>query len=176
MGLGGRLTAEGRGLLTAPRVGLVDERACADGQMRARPRQRADLRPSGYSRGIDVLELIDRLDGLLSEARALPFTDQVRLEREAVFGVLDEIRATVPEEVRQARWIVKERQQMLAETARECELLLEQARAQAALECSPLRLTPLAERQAEEIQQQARRQAHELRAEVDAWADAILAA
>jgi hypothetical protein len=96
--------------------------------MRARSRQRAHVRPSAYSRCIDVLELIDRLDGLLSEARALPFTDQVRLERGAVFGLLEEIRATVPDEVRQARWIVKEREQMLAEAARECERLLEEAR------------------------------------------------
>src|SRR5204863_7491829 len=129
---------------------------------------RVHVRRSGYSRGIDVLELIDRLDGLLSDARALPFTDQVRLEREAVFGLLDEIRATVPEEVRQARWIVKQRQEMLAEAARECERLLAEAREQAAVECSQLRVTPLAERQAEEILQQARRQAHELQAEVDA--------
>jgi cell division septum initiation protein DivIVA len=119
--------------------------------------------------------LIDRLDGLLSEARAVPFTDQVRVERDAVFGLLDEIRATVPEEVRQARWIVKERQQMLAEAARECERLLGEAREQAAQDCSQLRVTRLAERQAEEILQQARRLGHELQAEVDAWADGILA-
>ena len=123
---------------------------------------------------IDVLELIDRLDGLLSEARAVPFTDQVRVGREAVFELLDEIRATVPEEVRQARWIAKERQDMLAEAQRECERLLDEAREQAAGECSEQRVTLLAERQAQELLQQARREAHELHADVDEWADAIL--
>jgi cell division septum initiation protein DivIVA len=120
------------------------------------------------------LELIERLDGLLSEARAVPFTDQVRVEREAVFGLLDEIREVIPEDVRQARSIVKERQETLAETRRECERLLDEARDQAGRECSEQRLTLLAEPQAEEILQQARRQAHDLQADVDEWADGIL--
>jgi hypothetical protein len=121
-----------------------------------------------------VLELIDRLDGLLGGARALPFTGQLRVEREAVCELLDEIRASVPEEVRQARWIVKERQEMLAEAGRESERLLDEARDQAGRECSEQRVRLLAERQAEEILQQARREAHELQVEVDEWADAIL--
>jgi cell division septum initiation protein DivIVA len=120
-----------------------------------------------------VLELIERLDALLAQARVVPLTDQVRVERDSVYELLDEIRAVIPEEVRQARWIVKEREDMLAEARRECDRLLSEAREQAARECSEQRVIVMAERQAEEILQQARRKAHELQADLDEWADAI---
>jgi hypothetical protein len=121
-----------------------------------------------------VLELIDRLDALLSEARTLPLTNQVRVEREEFYALLDEIRAVIPDEVRQARWIVKERQEMLAEAQRESDRLVDEAREHALQERSERRVTALAERQAEETLQRARRQAHELQVEMDEWADGIL--
>ena len=70
---------------------------------------------------MDVLELIDKLDDLIHNARAVPLTDQVRIDREAIYDLLDQMRSTIPEEVKQARWIVKERQEMLAEAKREAE-------------------------------------------------------
>ncbi len=41
------------------------------------------------------------------------------------------MRATIPEEIKQARWIVKERQEMLAEAKREADRILNDAREQA---------------------------------------------
>ena len=68
---------------------------------------------------MDVLVLIDRLDDLVHNAKAVPLTDQVRIDREEIYEILDQMRATIPEEIKQARWIVKERQEMLAEAKRE---------------------------------------------------------
>src|SRR3978361_1770767 len=77
---------------------------------------------------MDVLVLIDKLDDLVHNAKAVPLTDQVRLDREEVYDILDQMRATIPEEIKQARWIVKERQEMLAEAKREAEHIIEAAR------------------------------------------------
>ena len=73
---------------------------------------------------MDVLVLIDKLDDLVHNAKAVPLTDQVRIDREEIYDILDQMRATIPEEIKQARWIVKERQEMLAEAKRECDRLL----------------------------------------------------
>src|SRR5574342_567106 len=67
---------------------------------------------------MDVLVLIDKLDDLVHNAKAVPLTDQVRIDREEIYDILDQMRATIPEEIKQARWIVKERQEMLAEATR----------------------------------------------------------
>ena len=64
---------------------------------------------------MDVLVLIDKLDDLIHNARPVPLTDQVRVDREEIYDLLDQMRATIPEEIKQARWIVKERQEMLGE-------------------------------------------------------------
>ena len=56
---------------------------------------------------MDVLVLIDKLDDVVHNARAVPLTDQVRVDREEIYDLLDQMRATIPEEIKQARWIVK---------------------------------------------------------------------
>ena len=110
---------------------------------------------------MDVLVLIDKLDDLVHNAKAVPLTDQVRIDREEIYDILDQMRATIPEEIKQARWIVKERQEMLAEAKRECDRILGEAREQAAREASQTEIVKLAERQAQEIIDEARRQARE---------------
>ncbi len=59
---------------------------------------------------MDVLVLIDKLDDLVHNAKPMPLTDQVRVDKEEIYDILDQMRATIPEEIKQARWIVKERQ------------------------------------------------------------------
>ena len=106
---------------------------------------------------MDVLVLIDKLDDLVHNAKAVPLTDQVRIDREEIYDILDQMRATIPEEIKQARWIVKERQEMLAEAKREQDRLLQEAREQAVREASQTEIVKLAERQAQEIIDEARR-------------------
>src|SRR5579863_206811 len=77
---------------------------------------------------MDVLVLIDKLDDLVHNAKQVPLTDQVRVDKEEIYDLLDQMRATIPEEIKQARWIVKERQEMLAEAKREAERIVREAR------------------------------------------------
>ena len=123
---------------------------------------------------MDVLVLIDRLDDLVHNAKAVPLTDQVRLDREEIYEILDQMRATIPEEIKQARWIVKERQEMLAEAKRECDRIIQEAREQAMREASQTEIVKLAERQADDIVDDAKRKARETRLEMEDWADSIL--
>jgi cell division septum initiation protein DivIVA len=105
---------------------------------------------------MDVLVLIDKLDDVVHNARPVPLTDQVRVDREEIYDLLDQMRATIPEEIKQARWIVKERQEMLAEAKREAEV------------------TKQAERAADEIVEDARTREREIRLGAEDYADEIL--
>src|ERR1043166_7181393 len=124
---------------------------------------------------MDVLVLIDKLDDLVHNAKAVPLTDQVRIDREEIYDILDQMRATIPEEIKQARWIVKERQEMLAEAKREVDRLLAEAREQAVREASQTEIVKIAERQADEIVDDARRSSREMKLEMEDWADNQLA-
>ena len=141
--------------------------AAGNAQVSGQPR-------SLHSGPMDVLVLIDKLDDLVHNAKPVPLTDQVRIDREEIYEILDQMRATIPEEIKQARWIVKERQEMLAEAKREVDRMLGEAREQAAREASQTEIVRLAEQQAQEIVEDARRQARETRLEMEDWADGIL--
>ncbi len=136
--------------------------------------RRPRLTPGVDCAPMDVLVLIDRLDDLVHNAKAVPLTDQVRLDREEIYEILDQMRATIPEEIKQARWIVKERQEMLAEAKRECDRIIQEAREQAMREASQTEIVKLAEKQADDIVDDAKRQARETRLEMEDWADSIL--
>ena len=44
---------------------------------------------------MDVLVLIDKLDDLVHNAKPVPLTDQVRVDKEEIYDLLDQMRATV---------------------------------------------------------------------------------
>ena len=123
---------------------------------------------------MDVLVLIDKLDDLVHNAKAVPLTDQVRIDREEIYDILDQMRATIPEEIKQARWIVKERQEMLAEAKREAERVIREAREEQARLISEQEVVRQAENQAEEIIEEARGREREIRLGAEDYADDIL--
>jgi superfamily II RNA helicase len=56
---------------------------------------------------MEILVLIDKLDDALHNARPVPLTDQVRVDKEEIFDILDQMRASIPEEMKQARYILE---------------------------------------------------------------------
>ena len=53
---------------------------------------------------MDVLVLIDTLDDLVHNAKPIRLTGQVRVDKQGIYKLLDQIRATIPQEIKQARW------------------------------------------------------------------------
>src|SRR5207245_9741164 len=100
---------------------------------------------------MDVLVLIDKLDDLVHNAKPVPPTDQMSVDKEEIYDILDQMRATIPEEISQARWIVKERQEMLAEAKREAERIVKEANERQDRMISEEEITKQAERAAEDI-------------------------
>ncbi|MDP8943855.1 MAG: ATPase [Actinomycetota bacterium] len=123
---------------------------------------------------MDVLVLIDKLDDLVHNSKPVPLTDQVRVDREEIYDILDQMRATIPEEIKQARWIVKERQEMLAEAKREAERIIREARDEQARLINQEEIVRQAERQADDIVEEARAREREIRLGAEDYADDIL--
>src|SRR5919202_293588 len=73
---------------------------------------------------MDFLVLLDQLDDAIANAKPVPLSGHVRIDKEEFYEILDEMRATIPDEIRQARRVVKERDDMLGEAQR----IVEEAR------------------------------------------------
>jgi cell division septum initiation protein DivIVA len=123
---------------------------------------------------MDVLVLIDKLDDLVHNAKQVPLTDQVRVDKEEIYDLLDQMRATIPEEIKQARWIVKERQEMLAEAKREAERIVKEGRERQERLIADEEIVKAAERAAEDIIEDARSHEREIRLGAEDYADEIL--
>ncbi len=123
---------------------------------------------------MDVLVLIDKLDDLVHNAKKIMLTDEVRVDREEIYDLLDQMRATLPGEIKQARWIVKERKEMLAEAQREAERIISDAKVKQQELVADQEVTRQAERGAEEIIQDARDREREIRLGAEDYADEIL--
>jgi cell division septum initiation protein DivIVA len=124
---------------------------------------------------MDILALIDRIEEILEEGRSVPFSTKRLVDPEKIYEIIDEIRANFPDELKQARWIVKERQEMLEEAEKEANRILEEARERAAAIASEQEIVKLAEQQAAEILDNARAKEREIRLGAEDYADEMLA-
>lgn len=75
-----------------------------------------------------VDELINELQDLVADAKVVPLTGgKVMVEAEKIYDILDEIQDTLPAEVRQAKNIVSDRSQIIAEAKKEAEDIIRAA-------------------------------------------------
>jgi hypothetical protein len=79
----------------------------------------------------DVLVLLDRLEELVGVGRRMPFSTRVMVEEEEFLGLLDQIRAAVPREIRQAQRVVEDRSEIITDAQHEAAKILDMARSQA---------------------------------------------
>ena len=124
---------------------------------------------------MDIMALIDRVEEIVDNAKGVPFTQQKMVDDNAIYEIIDEIRAQYPDELKQARWIVKERQEMLEEAEKEANRILEEARERAQALANEQEVVRLAESQAADILDKARQQEREIRLGAEDYADEMLA-
>ncbi|MDO9557016.1 MAG: ATPase [Coriobacteriia bacterium] len=124
---------------------------------------------------MDIMALIDRIEELVDAGRNVPFSSNKIVDPEKIYEIVDEIRAQFPDELKQARWIVKERQEMLEEAEKEANRILEESRDRAQALASDQEIVKLAEQQAAEILDSARTREREIRLGAEDYADEMLA-
>lgn len=121
------------------------------------------------------MALIDKLEDFVASGRRVPFANAVMINENKLFGLLDEVRNTVPEELKQARWIIKERQEMLNEAKTDADRVVEEAKEKALKLARDTEIVKLAEEQAAEILDSARSREREIRLGAEDYADEMLA-
>ncbi len=78
----------------------------------------------------EILDLIDELIIGVEGARNVPLSGNVMLDREVLIEMLYRLRDDLPEELRAARWMVREREAFVARTNESAREMLERARQQ----------------------------------------------
>jgi F0F1-type ATP synthase membrane subunit b/b' len=124
---------------------------------------------------MDAHTRIAHLLDWLEEAKTVPFSTSVMINREAFADELDAVRDELPAELRQAHLLLAERDEVLERARREAARILEDAREERQRLVSESELVRAAEREADEILAAARAEARRLRLEADDYIDGKLA-
>jgi len=96
------------------------------------------------------------------------------VDQNAALGLIDELRVAVPEEVRAAKRINSEGERIIEKAQEEAERIVARAQEQAAFLIDERGLTQSAERQSQEIIDEAHRDADEIRRGADEYAVGVL--
>lgn len=115
------------------------------------------------------------LENLVADAKAVPLSASIMLNRSEIDAILEEFRAVMPEELKQARWLLKEREDVLAQAHDDAAKILDEAREQKRAMVSKTEVVQAAAREADRIVDDAKEHARQIRLEAEDYVDAKLA-
>jgi len=123
---------------------------------------------------IDILTLIDQLEQVFDQGFRVPLSDKVAIDKWAFLNIVDQMRLTIPQEIKQARDVQLERDKYIAQAHDEAREIIAQAREDAAKLLDEHQLRRSAQTQAEAMITRARREALRIRAGAEEYAESQL--
>ncbi len=116
---------------------------------------------------MDILQLIDRLEELFNDAKAVPFTHNVVVDEDRMLELIDQMRIAIPEEVKKAQQVMAQRDRVMAQAQEEANRTLQLSRDKAEQLIERDGIVQEAQRRAEQILSQARNEAEVTRVDAD---------
>ena len=108
---------------------------------------------------------------IVDEARPMPLSASSMINKDELLAVLNAAAQALPEELRSARWLLKERDDFLARVQREGDELIARARTRAEQMVQRTELVKSAEERARRVVSDAELSAKNLRLETEDWCD-----
>jgi len=106
---------------------------------------------------MDILHLVDRLEELIfTESRSISFLHSVIVSEERVGDIIDQMRVSIPEEIKKAQQILAQRDRILAQAQEEAARTLAIARERSEQQVERDAIVDAARARADQIIEQAR--------------------
>jgi len=123
----------------------------------------------------DVDRKLEQLAELVENARAMPMSASCIVNRTEVLSLIDELRALMPSEVREAQFLLGDRESVISEGRVEADAIIAAAHVERARLVSETEVMTLATAESERVVAEARDEAASMRREVDDYVDQKLA-
>jgi F0F1-type ATP synthase membrane subunit b/b' len=124
---------------------------------------------------MDLAGRLQQLEQLVLEAKSMPLSSSVLVNREEILQMLAEMQESLPEEIKQARWIVKDREDLLTKARAEGERIVDQAHEDQRRMALKEEVARRAETEAQGILEGAQDRADAMRRDAEDYVDAKLA-
>jgi len=109
---------------------------------------------------MDILYLVDRLDNLIASSHRMPLVNQILIKEGDILNIVDQMRTSIPDEIKQARRIIQEKERILAQAQADATTLLTRAREETERAMNREGLLRAAEARSQELVRQAEERAH----------------
>ena len=119
---------------------------------------------------MDILHLIDRLEALISGSRRIPLTTHIIVDEEAYLDIIDQLRISIPEELRESKRLLQERQRIISQSQEEAKRIVALAREEAAHLLDQHAMVKDAQSRGRAAREQAQREADAVQAGADEYA------
>jgi F0F1-type ATP synthase membrane subunit b/b' len=119
---------------------------------------------------VDIFYLVDRLEELVSIGKRVPFSGKVMVEENDFLALVDQLRIAVPNEIKQAQRVIRERQTIIADSHEEAAGILDAARKRAEYFVSQEGILNEARLQGEKMLQDAQDRRSRVLGEIDVYA------
>jgi len=138
--------------------------------------QYADPPGGGTDPGADTEAILRQLAEIIGSSRPMPLSASVLVNKDEVLALVEQAVARFPEELRDARWLLKEREEFLARTRQEADDILAEARLAAGKMVERTEIVREAKLTARMAVDEADAEARRLRHEAEDYCDQKLAA
>ncbi len=108
---------------------------------------------------------------IIENARAMPLSASSMVNKEELLDMIDEAMRRLPDDLRNARWLLKEREEFLAKVTREGDEILELARSRAERLVQRTEVVRTAEQTARRLVETAREDSRRMRLETEDYCD-----
>jgi cell division septum initiation protein DivIVA len=119
---------------------------------------------------MDILHLVDRLEEVVKGSTRLPFSGMRLVDERRIWPLLDQMRISIPEEVRRAERTLREKDRTMAQAQEETERIITLARSEAAQITAEHAIAQAAEESAAAIRERAELEAEGIRSGADEYA------
>jgi len=124
---------------------------------------------------VDISARLQQIEELVKTAKSMPLSASVLVNQAEILELLQAAQDELPQEIKQARWVVKDREELLAKARRDGETLVQRAHEERARLVSDTDVVRAAQDESERILSEAREQARQMRLEAEDYVDAKLA-
>jgi vacuolar-type H+-ATPase subunit H len=124
---------------------------------------------------MDLATQLQQLEELVREAKSMPLSSSALVNREEALELIAEMKDSLPDEIKQARWVVKDREELLTKARHDAESIVQQAREEQLRMAQHEAVVQRAEEEGERIVSEAEESARKMRLESEDYIDAKLA-
>lgn len=119
---------------------------------------------------MDILNLVDKLEELFSQGRSVPLTHNVIVDEDRMLDIIDQMRISIPDEVKRSQQVLAQRDRILAQAKEEHDRTIEIAKEKREQLTSSNEITSEAKKRADQIISQAYTESEVIKREADKYA------